>query len=114
MNVNYFHPSGFFFKFTGTFVSQLIKYPLNLGNQYSEILDNQYSKSDFYTFDTIVGYRFPNRRGSINIEGKNLFDQHFYYQNMSLNYPIDIGSNFGTLPRFVPDRTVFMRLTLNF
>ena len=94
ISLNYTNPNGVFAKLTGTFVRQI--------------------NSSFFTMDTAIGYRFPNRRGMLSLEGKNLLDQDFIYRSYNLNAPIDIGSSFGTLPRFISDRTLFMRLTLNF
>lgn len=64
--------------------------------------------SDFVLFDAAIGYRLPQRRGIISLEGRNLSDEHFFYRNINFNLSEAI------TPRFIPTRTFFARVTLNF
>lgn len=62
----------------------------------------------FFLFDSIIGYRFPNRRGILTLEGRNLLNDKFFYRNIGFNTAEAIPT------RYVPVRTFFVRLTLNF
>jgi outer membrane receptor protein involved in Fe transport len=65
-------------------------------------------EDDFMLFDAAIGYRLPDRRGIISLEGRNLLDEDFSYQD----------DNFRTSDirrsEYVPARVIFGRLTLNF
>ncbi len=98
--INYFHPSGFFSKFTTTYVQQNLK---RLAA--SSLRDGT---DDFVLFDAAIGYRLPNRRGLVSLEGRNLSNEDFFYRNV--NFQI----NEAITPRFIPTRTIFARVTLNF
>ncbi len=56
-----------------------------------------------WVFDMALGYRLPYRWGMLSIEGKNLFDEKFEYQN---TYPAN--------PQFTLERLVLVKLTLTF
>jgi len=62
--------------------------------------------------DAIAGYRLPGRRGLISIEGRNLLDTNYNYQDTSFgsDRPLNVELN----PRFAPSRTIIARLTLSF
>ncbi len=98
--INYFHPSGFFGKFTTTYVQQKL--------ERLEAATLRSGTSDFVLFDAAIGYRLPQRRGIISLEGRNLSDEHFFYRNINFNLSEAI------TPRFIPTRTFFARVTLNF
>jgi tetratricopeptide (TPR) repeat protein len=98
--INYFHPSGFFSKFTTTYVQQ------NLQRLPTSTLRD--GTDDFVLFDAAIGYRLPNRRGLVSLEGRNLSNETFFYRNV--NFQI----NEAITPRFIPTRTFFARVTLNF
>ena len=63
----------------------------------------------FLLLDAVLGYRLPNRRGILSLEGRNLLDKSFYYRNIN-NFDQSKPVN----SRFIPERTFFARLTLNF
>ncbi|WP_292919482.1 TonB-dependent receptor [Nitrosomonas sp.] len=96
--VDYFNPQGFFANLTGTFVHQKID---RQGNQ-NEGVDK------FFLVDASVGYRLPNRRGIVSLEARNLFDESFLFRNINFQTSEPVNS------RFVPTRTIFARVTLNF
>ena len=98
VSVSYFSPKGFFFNLTGTYVHHKVE---REGNK-NEGVEN------FVLFDAAVGYRFPNRRGILNVEVKNIFDQSFLYRSNTFLKSRALNS------RFVPARTIFARFTLNF
>jgi hypothetical protein len=62
----------------------------------------------FFLLDSIIGYRFPNRRGMLAFEGRNLLNDKFFYRNTGFYISEAIPT------RYVPERTFFARLTLNF
>ncbi len=96
--ISYFNPQGIFANLTGTFVRQEVD---RRGTQ-NEGTEN------FFLVDASLGYRFPNRRGVLSVEARNIFDQSFLFRNMNFITAEPINS------RFVPTRTIFARLTLNF
>ncbi len=100
LTINYFHPSGFFSKFTTTYVQQNLK---RLAA--SSLRDGT---DDFVLFDAAIGYRLPNRRGLVSLEGRNLSNETFFYRNVNFQL------NEAITPRFIPTRTFFARVTLNF
>jgi len=103
VSINYFNPQGFFANLTGTFVRQEVD---------RQEVQNQEAQNEgvanFFLLDAAIGYRLPNRRGIFSLEARNLFNQSFLYRNA--NFRILESANV----RFVPTRTVFVRLTLNF
>jgi tetratricopeptide (TPR) repeat protein len=98
VGINYFNPHGLFANITGTFAHQEVD-RLGTENEGSE---------NFFLFDASLGYRLPNRKGFLSFEGRNLFNQNFLFRNANFQTSEQINA------RFVPVRTVFMRLTLNF
>lgn len=98
LSINYFHPQGFFSNFTGTYARQEV----NRKGEINEGIEN------FFTFDISLGYRLPNRNGLLSLEVRNLFDQSFLYRNQNFRVSEPVNSV------FVPTRTIFARLTLNF
>jgi tetratricopeptide (TPR) repeat protein len=99
VNISFFHPSGVFAKLTTTFVQQKVK---------SQTPENS-GVDDFTLLDAAVGYRLPNRRGIVSLEGRNLMDEHFFYRNVNFQ-----ASEPVYYQRFTPHRTLFLRVTLNF
>ncbi|UJP05800.1 MAG: TonB-dependent receptor [Nitrosomonas sp.] len=97
--IDYFHPTGFFANLTGTFVHQEVDRKEKPGN---EGIDK------FFLMDGSVGYRLSKRRGIISFEARNLFDESFLYRTANFMTP-ELAN-----PRFVPTRTIFARITLNF
>jgi tetratricopeptide (TPR) repeat protein len=97
-SINYFNPHGFFTSITGTYVHQNV--------ERSGIKNEKTEK--FFLVDASTGYRLPNRRGILSLEARNLFDENFLFQDINFN------SSQTTVTRFVPSRTIFARVTLNF
>ena len=63
---------------------------------------------DFTLVDLSIGYRLPDRWGLLSLEVNNVFNEQFSYQDLNF-YDLDTNN-----PRFIPDRTIFARVTLNF
>ncbi|AEJ00139.1 TonB-dependent receptor [Nitrosomonas sp. Is79A3] len=101
LTINYFHPDGIFSRFSTTFVQQDLK--RLAGSSLKEGNDG------FVLFDAALGYRLQNRRGILSLEGRNLSDENFFYR--SYNFQVN---EMITSSRFIPTRTFFVRLTLNF
>ena len=109
INIQYFHPSGLFSGITGTIVKQDLTRLSDFGREKER--DPEITKSGvdtFFLLDAFLGLRLPNRRGILSLEGRNLLDTNFYYRN------INFYQSEAITPQFIPDRTFFARLTLNF
>jgi hypothetical protein len=98
--LRYFNPNGLFAGLEVSYVHQDVDRPPdsthNDGNENVVLLD------------AAVGYRLPKRYGIVSLEGGNLLDQKFDYQDI----------NFLTSERraspLIPERTILGRLTLSF
>ena len=97
--IDYFSPQGFFANLTGTFVHQEVG---------SQVTKNR-GTDKFFLVDASVGYRLSKRRGILSLEARNIFNENFLFRS---NYfeTSELTAN----PRFVPVRTIFARVTLNF
>lgn len=103
LNIRYFDPSGFFAGAGATYVYQRMDYDAE-ANPAAVSGD-----SDFVLFDAMVGYRLPKRWGILALEGRNLTDKRFQYQDYSF---MTASNNLD--PQFLPERTVLGRFILNF
>jgi hypothetical protein len=95
--LRHFRPNGLFGQVGATFLHQDVKRFTSSEGEEGVVL-----------FDAAVGLRLPQRRGIISLEGRNLFDTNFAYQDL----------NFITSERraslLIPERVVLARLTLSF
>lgn len=109
ITVNYFHPRGFFFNTSINILKQNLrrKQDFNDSQERNPKITNS-GIDTFFLLDSIIGYRFPNRRGILTFEGRNLLDDKFFYRNINFNLSEAVPA------RYVPERTFFVRLTLNF
>ena len=99
LSARFFHPSGLFATATGTWFDQSGEF-FRIGQ--APTVDTPESGSDrFWIFDASAGYRLPKRWGIVSVEGKNLFNQSFQYQDTDVYHPI-----------IQPGRTVYFKLTL--
>jgi hypothetical protein len=64
-------------------------------------------KDGAFILDAAFGYRLPKRRGIVSVEVGNILDDSFFFQdeNIQLIEPQE--------PRFIPERTFLLRLTLS-
>ncbi|MEE9413081.1 MAG: TonB-dependent receptor, partial [Methylococcales bacterium] len=101
LKLKYFHPTGFFAQFGGSYINQTVDLAA----------DSTFSKDsdDAFLLDAAIGYRLPKRLGIISLEARNLTDEHFHYQDLNTQR-----AGQSITPRFVPDRTIFVRTTLSF
>jgi tetratricopeptide (TPR) repeat protein len=99
LSARFFHPSGLFATATGSYFDQDGQF---FRNGQAPTTSTPESGSDrFWIFDASAGYRLPNRWGIVSVEGKNLFDRSFHYQDTDPNRPI-----------IQPGRTVYFKVTL--
>ena len=93
---SFFHASGLTTALGVTYVAQKGKF----GDPSSGF----FSRDDqFWILDASLGYRLPKRAGFVSLEGHNLLDQEFNYQEEE-----------SAMPRIARDRLVLGRLTLSF
>ena len=91
LGIAFFHSSGFTARFRATYVHQSGHFGVPAE-----------AKGDsFWVADATLAYRLPKRWGIISIEGRNLFDQRFNFQDTD---PAN--------PQLIPDRVVLLRFTL--
>lgn len=100
VQVRYFAENGLFARVGANFVSQQVEE--RLPQSFDQTREN------FVTVDAALGFRLPNRRGSISLEVRNILDEEFLYQDL------DSVTNSLTRPRFIPARTVLGRISLTF
>lgn len=112
LEFRYFDPSGFFSKLTGTYISQETGTCENRDQVclYKLEGDNKESSS-FFLIDAAIGYRLPKRLGIVSLEGKNLLNKKYRFDDMSR---IDNNNMFFNASEFVPQRAIFGRVVLNF
>src|SRR5262249_27300358 len=74
--LNYFHPEGYFATLRATWRQQASSI---------DVLDDQTSSdklTSFWLFDANIGYRLPDRYGSLQVSFRNLLNRHFDYQSL--------------------------------
>ncbi|SFI68325.1 TonB-dependent receptor [Nitrosomonas sp. Nm34] len=112
ITINYFNPHGFFFNASINTVKQNLRRKHDFNDNQKRNPENPIAAGSgidtFFLLDSIIGYRFPNRRGIFTLEGRNLLNDKFFYRNIGFNTAEAIPT------RYVPERTFFVRLTLNF
>jgi outer membrane receptor for ferrienterochelin and colicin len=97
LSARYFHPSGPFAGVGATYVDQKVR-------------NASFDSDDFVVVDALVGYRFPKRFGIASFQVNNLFNTDFHYQDNSFRE----FNNQPTISRYVPERTIMGRITINF
>jgi len=96
LGIGFFHPAGFRARLAATYLVQTGDF---------EDARGQIRMGDdrFWVIDTAIGYRLPKQWGLMTFGVRNLFDQHFNFQDTD-------PSN----PTIVPERLVYGRFTLSF
>jgi hypothetical protein len=96
VTLSYFSPSGFYATFGAEFVDHSFD-------------DRGVTRTDKFTlFNASAGYRFPNNKGLVTVEAKNVFDERFHYQNLTRRPDI------AAEPRYAPERVIQLRGTMRF
>ncbi|MCK5888962.1 MAG: TonB-dependent receptor [Methylococcales bacterium] len=99
LNLHLYHSNGLFSNFSGTFVNQR--------TEYENGDSRKNGKNRFWIFNTSIGFRLPKKTGSLSLEVRNLFNKNFqYHSNFDASGP--------TLPKFIPEREVFLKLSLTY
>ncbi len=101
ISLRYFHPTGLFAGLRTTYLRQDIDYSTQ-GRRGDE--------ENVGLLDFAFGYRFPKRYGIFRLEVRNVFDKDFHYQDRSFRTPTSRVDN----PRFIPERQILGRVTINF
>jgi outer membrane receptor protein involved in Fe transport len=96
LGISFFHPLGFNARLKATYIDQE-------GEFGSSIQGVEQKDDHFWTVDASIGYRLPRRWGLITLEGRNLFDEEFNFQDTD---PAN--------PRIYPERVIFGKFTLAF
>ncbi len=97
LGANFFHPCGLFATISPAYV-------LQDGTFLSTTTPTFFQdSSNFFVLDAIIGYRLPKRLGFISLEGRNLFDRSFKFQDTD---PYN--------PNLVPTRSLLGRVTFYF
>lgn len=96
MTVRVFNDAGLFGSARGTYVFQD-------GSDAAVGFDDE-----FFVVDAALGYRFPNQRGVVSIEARNVLDSNFGFAERILI------QDFTAEPRFAPERTITGRASLKF
>jgi Tfp pilus assembly protein PilF len=58
----------------------------------------------FWLLDAIVAYRLPRRMGTVSVEGTNLLDEEFQFQEIDQ----------AVQPRYVPETQILLRISVSF
>ena len=103
LGIRYFHPSGFFAGFTGTWVHQEVE------RDPANELGLEDGTDSFVVLDASVGYRLPRRIGIVSLEVDNLLDEGFHFQDDSFREFQDAPS----IGPWIPERRILARLTLH-
>ena len=100
LTARWFHPNGLFAEASATFLYQ----DVSRGD------DATFADGDDSTWllGGAVGWRLPERRGLVALQVANLLDADLNYQDDNFRTNEDF-----TAP-FIPERTVLLRLNLNF
>lgn len=100
LGVRYFDPNGVFAPLTGTAVRQNV-------DSFDSVL--KLTNADhFAQLDAALGMRLPHRTGSVAIEGKNLLNKKFCYQDANFRTPAQ------QTPPFIRARSVVLQVTAAF
>jgi outer membrane receptor protein involved in Fe transport len=102
VSVFYFHPTGVFAELGVTYVRDKVD---RLRPTESIVPKGS---DEFVLLDAALGYRLPKRRGMLSLEGLNLLDENFGFEDD--NFRIAEPRN----SRFIPGHTVLARVTLSF
>jgi tetratricopeptide (TPR) repeat protein len=100
LTVGYFDPSGLFGQLRGTYIYQDVERDQGVAEPEGH--------NHGFVVDAAIGYRLPQRRGIVTLEGLNLLDESFEYQDDNFR------SSQTRTTRYLPERTVLLRATFTF
>ncbi len=95
LGVSFFHPTGLTLRLRLTYINQ--------EGQFVNIEDNSTARGQdsFWVADASISYRLPKRFGIITLEGRNLTNEKFRFQDTDPSSPI-----------VTPERYILLRFTL--
>lgn len=97
LGINYFHPCGLILRGKATFIDQ--------EGVYKRLTDfalpPEEGSDHFWITDASIGYRLPKRYGLVTLEGKNLFNSSFRFQDTDPANAV-----------ILPKRTFFLKIAL--
>jgi outer membrane receptor protein involved in Fe transport len=97
LSVRYIAPKGWRFGLTATAVEQ--------DGEFDGPTGVESGSDNFWLLDAIVTYRLPRRTGTISLEGTNLLNEEFQFQE------VDVAVLY---PRYVPEAQIRLRFSLSF
>ncbi|HEX6015159.1 MAG TPA: hypothetical protein VFY87_25845 [Geminicoccaceae bacterium] len=100
LSIRYFDPAGWFAQATATYVDQ------HVGRGPDAMLDS--GSDNTVVVDAVLGYRLRGGLGTATLEGRNLLDSKFNYQDENYRTNQDQRST------LIPERRILARLTLHF
>lgn len=101
LSIRYFDPSGFFAVAGVEYVNQSVSQQDGSGGKDED-------SGDAWLVDASIGYRLPGRHGIVSLEFSNLLDQKVQWQDDTFR------SSEQQTRRFIPERAVMARLSLDF
>ena len=109
LGIRYFYTTGISLGVDATYIEQEVtsRDLINGANNLPAIGPDEMQREDFVVLDAAVRYRFPKRFGEIALEVNNLLDEEFNYQSDNFR------STVTQAPRYIPDRSVLVRVVLN-
>ncbi|MGD8834384.1 MAG: TonB-dependent receptor [Desulfobacteraceae bacterium] len=99
IGARFFLPADFFAGVKATYVSQDGKF----GSNPTPVNPLRSDEDTFWVFDANLGYRLPRRMGTITVDGKNIFNNAFKFQDTD-----------PSRPTIFPDQQILVKLTVTF
>ena len=105
LSIHLFEKHGFFSTLSATYIKQNTSFVRDISTlaKYSDPLAE--INSNFWTFDSSIGYRFPKKIGNLSFEIKNMFDNSYVYHSI-------FDASGPQLSPFTPEREFFIKLSL--
>jgi Tfp pilus assembly protein PilF len=97
LSLRYFHPSGIWMGLSVTGVKQHGEFDGPGGEAVP-------GSDDFVLLDAIIAYRLPRRMGTISLQGNNLLDEEFQFQEIDQ----------VVQPRYIPESQLLLRFSISF
>lgn len=97
VSLRYFLPSGLWAGIAATAVKQRGEFNGPSGEPVA-------GADDFVLLDAIIAYRLPGRRGTISLQGNNLLDEEFQFQEIDQEVQ----------PRYIPESQLLVRFSISF
>ncbi len=114
LDIQYFDPSGFFAGLGMVYVNQRAQFadpqsfnPVDPSSSNLSFLPMQ--SENFTLLNAGLGYRLPKRWGLVALQVNNLLNKEFHYQDNSFR-----SGNQTVNPLYIPERTLFGRVVINF